>query len=66
MAVIPFSVIAFFIWPTFPDNILAVIQESWFAGLMSLDAGYLISNVFAVPLFLFLYVTLREVDEGLG
>jgi hypothetical protein len=64
VAIIPFSVIAFFVWPTFPDNILDVIQESWLAGLMSLDAGYLFGNLFVLPFFLVLYVTLREVDKG--
>ena len=27
MVVIPLSMVAFFIWPPFPDDILAVIQE---------------------------------------
>jgi hypothetical protein len=64
VVLIPLSVIAFFIWPTFPDNILDVIQEGWLAGLMSLDGGYLLANLFVLPWFLVLYVTLREVDEG--
>ena len=64
LVIIPFSVIAFFIWPVFPDNILDVIQEGWLAGLMSLDAGYLFGNLFVLPVFLVLYATLREVDEG--
>jgi hypothetical protein len=62
--VIPLSVIAFFLWPLWPDNILAVIQEDWLSGLMGLDFGYLLSNVFAIPFFLVLYVTLKEIDEG--
>jgi hypothetical protein len=64
LVIIPFSVIAFFIWPSFPDDILVVIQEDWFAGLMSLDFLYLLGNFFAFPFFLVLYVTLREVDES--
>jgi hypothetical protein len=64
IVVIPLSIIAFFVWPPWPDNILAVIQKDWLAGLMGLDFMYLFSNVFAVPLFLVLYVTLKEVDEG--
>ncbi len=64
VVVIPLSIVAFFVWPLWPDNILAVIQEDWLAGLMGLDFGYLFSNVFAVPFFLVLYVTLKEVDEG--
>ena len=62
--VIPLSIIAFFVWPLWPDNILAVIQEDWLSGLMGLDFGYLVSNVFAIPFFLVLYVTLKEIDEG--
>jgi hypothetical protein len=64
LLIIPLSVLTFFIWPLFPDNILDVIQESWLAGIMSLDAGYLAGNLFVLPFFLVLYVTLREVDEG--
>jgi hypothetical protein len=64
IAVIPLSIVAFFLWPLWPDNILAVIQEDWLSGLMGLDFGYLLSNVFAIPFFLVLYVTLKEVDEG--
>ena len=64
LVLIPFAVITVFIWPAFPDNILDVIQESWWAGLMSLDAGYLFSNFFVLPFFLVFYVTLREVDEA--
>ena len=64
VVIIPLSIAAFFVWPLWPDNILAVIQEDWFAGLMGLDFVYLLSNVFAVPFFLVLYVTLEEVDES--
>jgi hypothetical protein len=64
IVVIPLSIVAFFVWPLWPDNIMAVIQQDWLAGLMGLDFGYLLSNVFAVPFFLVLYVTLKEVDEG--
>jgi hypothetical protein len=64
IVVIPLSIVTLFVWPLWPDNILAVIQEDWLAGLMGLDFGYLFSNVFAVPFFLVLYVTLKEVDDG--
>jgi hypothetical protein len=64
VVVIPLSIAAFFVWPLWPDNILAVIQQDWLAGLMGLDSMYLFSNVFAIPFFLVLYVTLKEVDEG--
>lgn len=62
--VIPLTIVTFFLWPLWPDNILAVIQEDWFSGLMGLDFGYLLSNVPAIPFFLVLYVTLKEADEG--
>jgi hypothetical protein len=64
IVVIPLSIVTLFVWPLWPDNILAVIQEDWLAGLMGLDFGYLFSNVFAVPFFLVLYVTLKEVDDS--
>jgi len=64
VVIIPISIVAFFIWPPFPDDILAVIQEDWLAGLMSLDFMYLLANAFAIPFFLVLYVTLKEVDES--
>jgi hypothetical protein len=62
VVVIPISIVAFFVWPPFPDDVFAVIQEDWFTGLMSLDFLYLLANVFAIPFFLVLYVTLKEVD----
>lgn len=64
VVIIPISIVAFFVWPTFPDNVLAVIQQDRLAGLMSLDFLYLLGNLFAIPFFLVLYVTLKEVDEG--
>jgi len=62
--VIPLSIVAFIVWPLWPENILAVIQDDWLTGLMGLDSMYLFSNVFAIPFFLVLYVTLKEIDEG--
>jgi hypothetical protein len=64
VVVIPLSITAFSVWPLWPNNILDLIQQDWLAGLMGLDFGYLVSNVFAIPFFLVLYVTLKEVDEG--
>jgi hypothetical protein len=62
LILIPISMVAFFIWPPFPPNILTVIQEDMLAGLMSLDFLYLLGNFFGIPLFLVLFVTLRRVD----
>jgi hypothetical protein len=64
VVIIPLSIIAFFIWPMWPDDILAVIQQDKLAGLMGLDFMYLLGNIFAIPFFPVLYVTLKEVDEG--
>lgn len=66
VVLIPLSIVAFIVWPAFPDDILNIIQDNWFAGLMSLDFMYLLSSVVSIPVFLILYVTLREVDESLS
>jgi hypothetical protein len=64
VVIIPISIVVFLVWPTFPDDILVVIQQDRLAGLMGLDFLYLLGNFFAIPFFLVLYVTLREVDDG--
>jgi len=64
VAVIVVSMLAFFIWPPFPDDILTVIQQDKLAGLMGLDLLYLLGNAFGIPFFIVLYVTLKRVDEG--
>jgi hypothetical protein len=64
VVIIPLSIVAYFVWPPFPDDILVVIQEDRLAGLMSLDFLYLLSHFFAIPLFLVLYVTLKRVSES--
>lgn len=61
---IPLSIVIFVIWPPFPDDILIVIQENWLAGLMSLDFMYLLSNLPVIPIYLALYVSLREDDPS--
>jgi hypothetical protein len=66
LVIIPISMVAYFVWPPFPDDIFAVIQNDRLAGLMSLDFMYLLSNLFAIPLFLVLYVTLKRVNESLA
>lgn len=64
--IIPISIVAYFIWPPFPDDIFGVIQASKLAGLVSLDFLYLAGNVFAIPVFLALYVALRHTNESLS
>jgi hypothetical protein len=63
-ALIPISIIAFFIWPLFPDDIFTVIQNNRLAGLLSLDFLYLAGNFTAIPIFLTLYITLRRASES--
>jgi hypothetical protein len=62
--IIPVSIVAFFVWPPWPDDILIVLQQDRLAGLMGLDLLYLLGNFVAIPFFLVLYVTLRRVDHG--
>jgi hypothetical protein len=64
LVIIPASIVAFFIWPLWPDDILVVIQEDWLAGLMGLDFMYLLSSILGIPFFLVLYVTLKAVDKS--
>ena len=64
VVIIPISIVAFFVWPPWPDDILVVLQQDRLAGLMGLDLLYLLGNFVAIPLFLVLYVTLRRVDHG--
>jgi hypothetical protein len=64
LILIPISMVAFFIWPPFPKDILTVLQEDTLAGLMSLDFLYLLGDFFGIPLFLVLFVTLRRVDSS--
>jgi hypothetical protein len=66
VVLIPLTMVAYFLWPPFPEDILVVIQEDRLAGLMSLDFMYLASSLIAIPLFLALYVTLRRVNHGLA
>ncbi len=66
VVLIPLSMVAYFLWPPFPEDVLAVIQENRLAGLMSLDFMYLASSLVAIPLFPALYATLRRVNHGLA
>jgi hypothetical protein len=64
VALMPVSIIAYFIWPVFPDDIFTVIQTNRLAGIMSLDFLYLVSSLFAIPVFLALYVTLKRTNAS--
>jgi len=66
---IPVSIVAYFIWPTFTGTVLDIfqlIQADRFAGLMSLDFLYLLGNVFGIPLFIALYISLKSTDQSLS
>lgn len=66
-ALIPVTIIAFFVWPLFPGpavEIFTLIQNDRLAGLMSLDFMYLLGNFVTFPIFLALYVTLRRTSES--
>ncbi len=60
VVLIPLSIIAYFIWPIYPDNIFEVIQQSKLAGVMSLDLMYLLGNIVSIPLMLAVYISLRR------
>jgi hypothetical protein len=60
LLLIPLSIVGFVIWPPFPEDILTLLQENPFAGLMSLDFLYLLSNIPTIPIFLALYVSLKD------
>lgn len=62
-AIIPISIAAFFVWPLFPDEIFTVIQSDRLAGLMGLDFLYFVGSFLTIPLYLCLYVTLRNTSE---
>jgi hypothetical protein len=66
---IPVSVVAYLIWPTFTGTVLDIfqlIQADRLAGLMSLDFLYLLGNVFGIPLFIALYISLKSTDRSLS
>ena len=63
------SVAAFMIWPYAPgvtatENIFALVQENSAAALTALDSGVSVSNIFAILLYLALYVLLRQVNPS--
>jgi Domain of unknown function (DUF4386) len=63
-ALIPISIIAFFIWPLYPIDIFTVIQNDRIAGLMGLDLLYLAGTFLSIPIFLTFYVTLKQTSES--
>jgi hypothetical protein len=66
VAAILLSIISFFIWPPFPEDLIDVIARSHFAGIMSLDALYLVAVLFTLPLILCLYVILQNQNKALA
>jgi len=58
-----FSIISFFFYPIFPDNILKMVQDNTFAGLLSLDFLYLLAVLFTLPIIITLYTSLKISNE---
>jgi len=63
------GVVAFIIWPYSPNSVSTVevyaqVLTDRMGALMSLDLLYLVSNLFAIPLVLAMYVALRKVNES--
>ncbi|MGD8455028.1 MAG: DUF4386 family protein [Anaerolineales bacterium] len=63
-AIIPISIIAFFFWPLYPEDIFSVIQSNRLAGMMGLDLIYLLGSFLSIPIFLTFYVTLKQTNES--
>jgi hypothetical protein len=67
LAVIPLSIIVYFVWPP-PETVaghFAAFSQNWLVGMLGMDLLYLLCNVLLLPAWLGLYVTLRKVDEGI-
>ena len=69
--VILLGFITYFIWPYTPgqdsaENILVLLHDDPLGGLISLDLFLFIGNLFSLALFLTLYISLRQVDEGIA
>lgn len=67
LAVIPLSIIAYFLWPP-PTTVaghFAAFQQNWLVGLLGMDLLYWLGNILLLPAWIGLYVALRKVDEGL-
>lgn len=61
------QIIVFLRWPP-PNDVLGLfrlLREHEFIGLLSLDLLIVVDELFAIPIFLALYVALREVDASL-
>jgi len=62
MFIIPTQVLVFVLIPP-PDSVLGfyeLFQESALKGLLSLDLLYLLNNLFLIPIYIALYMTLKK------
>jgi hypothetical protein len=67
LAVIPLSMIAYFLWPP-PTTVaghFAAFAQNQLVGLLGMDLLYWLGNVLLLPAWVGLYVVLCKVDEGL-
>lgn len=66
VATIVLSIVTFFIWPPFPEQILDLLYNNKLAGLISLDILYLLAVICTLPLVLALYTSLMDVNKSLA
>ncbi len=67
--VILLGIALYFVYPYAPgtkstQEIFAMLQSNPLGGLISLDLFLFIGNIFSIPLFLGLYVSLRQANES--
>ncbi len=66
VVLIPIQIFFFIMWPP-PETareFFALFQENWILGLISLDLLYILTNILLIPMYLSLYIALREVNQS--
>lgn len=66
LAIMVVQVVIFAVWPPpqSAEGFFALLRENWLLGLLSLDLLYLVNNALLIPIYLALYVTLKNRAEG--
>lgn len=64
--IIPASIVVFFKWPLYPENILDILAKDKFTGLMSLDFVYSLGSLTSIPIFLLYYISTQKVNKSLS
>ncbi len=64
--IIPISIVVFFSWPLYPDNILDVMMENKLGGVFSLDFIYFIGTFVSIPITLLYYLTTKKINKSLS